>query len=73
MPHADEIYAVADELRSIANMGLHYAVNDFDAERYRKVLTASARLVAALEQRQVDEVLGCVDIFIVAILAHRRN
>lgn len=52
-----EIYLIADELRSIANWGLHYAVNDYDRERYEHALSLSARLVAGLDERSADEVM----------------
>ena len=52
-----EMYLVADELRSIADLGLHYADNDYDRERYRRVLSLSAGLVAAIERRPADEVM----------------
>ena len=52
-----QIYTVADELRAIANLGAAYNTNEYDLERYRKVLEASARLVAALESRETAEVL----------------
>ncbi|MGY2892673.1 NUDIX hydrolase N-terminal domain-containing protein [Deinococcus sp. UYEF24] len=52
-----QIYIVADELRAIANLGAAYGSNLYDLERYRKVLEASARLVAALELRGPEEVL----------------
>lgn len=51
------IYIVADELRAIANLGTAYGNNEYDLERYRKVLEASARLVAALEHRAPEKVL----------------
>ncbi|WP_407569006.1 NUDIX hydrolase N-terminal domain-containing protein [Deinococcus altitudinis] len=53
-----QVYTVADELRAIANLGAAYGTNPYDLERYRKVLQASARLVAALEGREPEEVLG---------------
>jgi ADP-ribose pyrophosphatase YjhB (NUDIX family) len=40
------LYHLADELRGIANLGLIYAQNDHDRERYTRVLAASARLAA---------------------------
>lgn len=58
MSFADEIYQIADELRAIANLGLHYAEISYDEERYGRVLSLSARLIAALEQRSEDEVLA---------------
>jgi ADP-ribose pyrophosphatase YjhB (NUDIX family) len=54
---AEEIYQIADELRAIADLGLRYAENPYDRERYEHVLSASARLVAALEGRSPDDVL----------------
>ena len=52
----DEMYLIADELRSIADLGLHYAENDYDRERYGRALSLSARLVAAIEKRTEDDV-----------------
>jgi hypothetical protein len=42
------LYEIADELRSIANMGLLYTHNDYDRERYLKVQLLSARLFGLL-------------------------
>ncbi len=53
-----EMYLIADELRSIAELGLHYADNDYDRERYNRARSMSARLVAAIEQRAADDVLA---------------
>ena len=56
MDATGEMYFIADELRSIADMGLHYADNDYDRERYRRALSLSARLVAAIEHRPATDV-----------------
>jgi len=55
---AEQVYQIADELRAVANLGLHYAEDQYNKERYGRVLSASAGLVAALEQRSPDEVLA---------------
>jgi ADP-ribose pyrophosphatase YjhB (NUDIX family) len=52
------MYQIADELRAMANLGLRFAENPYDKERYERVLTASARLIAAVEKRPADEVLA---------------
>ena len=57
MSFQDEIYMVADELRSIANDGARYADNDYDRQRYGRALSLSARLVAAIERRSPDDVM----------------
>ena len=57
MDSEGEIYLVADELRSIADLGLHYSENDYDRERYGRALSLSARLVAAMEKRPANDVL----------------
>ena len=57
MDPTGEMYLVADELRSIADLGLHYADNDYDRERYDRVLSLSARLVAGIEKRSADDVM----------------
>lgn len=51
------MYLIADELRTIANLGLRLTENQFDHGRYERVLAASARLVAALDKRSPDELL----------------
>ncbi len=57
MDSRDEIYLIADELRSIADTGLHYAQNDYDRERYDRALSLSARLVASIEKRLASDVM----------------
>ena len=58
MSFQHELYMIADELRSIANSGTHYAENDYDRARYARVLSLSARIVAAVEQRAEDDVMA---------------
>lgn len=53
----DGLYSLANELRSIANLGLKYSQNEFERERYHRVLAASARLIALLENRPLSDVL----------------
>jgi ADP-ribose pyrophosphatase YjhB (NUDIX family) len=48
MPADPDLFLIADELRAIANLGLQYATNDYDRERYQRVLESSARLLAGL-------------------------
>jgi ADP-ribose pyrophosphatase YjhB (NUDIX family) len=55
--HGD-LYLAADELRALANAGLTYAHNDYDRDRYRRVLELSAHLVAVLDQRPAAEVMA---------------
>jgi ADP-ribose pyrophosphatase YjhB (NUDIX family) len=58
MPSFHELYQLADELRAIGAQGLHFNQLEYDVHRYRRVLEISARLFAALEQREVNEVLA---------------
>ena len=58
MSFQDEVYLIADELRSIANAGVFYAGNEYDRERYERALSLSARLVAAIEERPADDVIA---------------
>jgi ADP-ribose pyrophosphatase YjhB (NUDIX family) len=53
----DSLYQIADELRGVANLGLDFTRDEYDRERYQKVLLASARIVALIEERSPDEVL----------------
>ena len=55
---ASKLYSIADELRAVANLGLHYAENEHDRERYENVLTASARLVSTLDDKPAPKVLA---------------
>ena len=57
------LYHLADELRGIAQLGLAYAQNEHDRERYERVLAAGARIVAAIEERQGDEAGGVLEAF----------
>lgn len=54
-----ELYQVADELRAIVNMGLHFSLSAYDTDRYEWALTTSARLVAALDARDPEDVMSC--------------
>jgi 8-oxo-dGTP pyrophosphatase MutT (NUDIX family) len=54
----EKLYEIADELRAIANIGLRFCENGYDQERYQHILTASARLVAAVENASADEILA---------------
>jgi 8-oxo-dGTP pyrophosphatase MutT (NUDIX family) len=47
----------ADELRAIANEGLHWATeNSYDTQRYRHVLRIAAELFARQDTRPIDEI-----------------
>ena len=52
-----EMYLVADELRSIADVGMCYAVNEYDRVRYERLLSLSAQLIASIDKRPVDKVM----------------
>lgn len=43
----ETLYQIADELRALACLGLTYTTNEYDRERYTRILAASARLVTA--------------------------
>ena len=61
MPPNDDLYIIADELNAVANMGIQFAENSYDRERYERVRAASARIVAAVERRPPEEVLERYD------------
>ena len=54
----DRLYQIADELRALANLGLHYTKDRYDRERYLKLLEKSADLLAVLENRPATEILS---------------
>ena len=56
-PFQENIYQLADELRSIATLGLRFAEKPDIEERYAKVMAASARLVRVLERCSAEDVL----------------
>ena len=58
MSSTEELYQIADELRTIANLGLQFADNEYHKERYTRILSLSARLIAVLEHRSPDAVLA---------------
>ncbi|CAA9305223.1 MAG: hypothetical protein AVDCRST_MAG77-6026 [uncultured Chloroflexi bacterium] len=49
------LFHLADELRGIALLGLAYAQNSHDRDRYERVLAAAARLVGVTERHPTDE------------------
>lgn len=57
MDATGEMHLIADELHSIADLGLHYAQTDYDKARYGRIRSLSARLVAALEGSTADAIL----------------
>ncbi len=57
MDATGEMHLIADELHSIADLGLHYAQTDYDKTRYGRIRSLSARLVAALEGSTADAIL----------------
>lgn len=58
MDATGEMYLIADELRSIADLGLHFAPTDYDKNRYQRVRSLSAQLVAAIEGDTADAILN---------------
>jgi ADP-ribose pyrophosphatase YjhB (NUDIX family) len=58
MPLTEELYRIADELRSVACVGLQFAKNPHDTASFERVLALSARLVAMVEQRPHGEVIA---------------
>ncbi len=61
MPSTEDLYLIADEMQAIANAGLRFSENPYDRERYDRVRAASARIVAALENRPPEDVLASYD------------
>ncbi len=57
MPTEQKLYLIADQLRVIANLGLEFGKTEYDLERYQKILTLSAELVALAEERPLANVL----------------
>jgi ADP-ribose pyrophosphatase YjhB (NUDIX family) len=55
---ASKLYSIADELQAVANLGLIHAENEYDRERYQKVLATAARLVSALDGQPASLVLA---------------
>lgn len=53
----ETIYQIADKLRASACLGLHYAQNSYDRERFTGILESSAQLVAAMDGRDSHEVM----------------
>ena len=51
----EELYQIADELRAVASMGLRFAANGYEKEKYKRVMKASTRLIAVIENRSPDE------------------
>ncbi len=47
-PSAPDIYALLDEVQTLARNGLHYATNSYDRERYERLLALATRSYAEL-------------------------
>jgi len=60
---AQRLYHLADELRGIARLGLTYAQNEHDRERYERVLVAAAGIVGAVEGRAEAAAGGVLEAF----------
>ena len=48
------LYSIADELQATASLGLMYCRNDYDKERYEKVLEAGKRLAGVLNGKNTE-------------------
>ena len=57
MSSAEALYQIADELRGIACWGLRFAQNEYDKDRYERILAAGARIINVLEHRTDDTIL----------------
>ena len=60
MASRERILEIADELRAVANYGLHYAKREgrsYDQERFERILRLSAELLALADPRDADEIL----------------
>ena len=57
------LYHVADELRGIARLGLIYAENPHDRERYERVLQVSARLISTIEGHSDAQATDVIRVF----------
>ncbi len=55
MPTQQDLYLIADELRGIAVHGLRYAENEYDKERYEQILRVCARIIAAVDHTDAEE------------------
>jgi ADP-ribose pyrophosphatase YjhB (NUDIX family) len=56
MSSPEDLYQIADELRAVAALGLQFSDNEYHRERYARVMHASARLIAGIENRSADEI-----------------
>ncbi len=54
----DDVYQAADELRGIARLGLKYAPNDYDRDRYQRALEIAVGLMAKLHDVPIEPLLA---------------
>ena len=54
----EQIYWIADELRSLASAGLYFNQDHYDRERYNKILALSARLASLASDTSEEELLA---------------
>jgi ADP-ribose pyrophosphatase YjhB (NUDIX family) len=48
---------IADELRALAQNGLHYSTNDYDRERFHRTMELAAELLALVDPRDTVEII----------------
>ena len=52
----DRLTRLADEIRGLATAGLHYGTDPYDLDRYERLLTISAQLLALSDPREAGEI-----------------
>jgi ADP-ribose pyrophosphatase YjhB (NUDIX family) len=51
-----DIYLIADQIRSISNLGINYSTNQFDTERYEKLLSLSSELCSICDESDFSDI-----------------
>ena len=51
----EDIYRIADQIRSLSNLGLAYSANQFDKDRYEKLLSISAQLYSICDKSDFSD------------------
>lgn len=53
---ADVLVAIADELRALAQNGLHYSHDHYDVDRYERVRALAARTLSVVDNRTIADI-----------------
>lgn len=70
MEKTQNLYLIADELRGMAEEGLHFSTNEYDKDRYARLFAISAQMVSILANQPYEEIFRIYQRDITEMLPH---